>query len=100
MIPAAVSPPTHSTQAARLLDHLATGKTINPLEAWVTLGIYRLDDAVFQLRERGYPIKTRIKHVQNSFGEPCRVAEYHLSREAVGQLVIAAASLLAARELR
>lgn len=76
------TPPTPATQAARLLDHLAAGKTINPLEAWLKLGIYRLADTVFQLRERGYPVRTRIKPMQNRFGEPCRVAEYHLPREA------------------
>lgn len=76
----APTPPSPNTQAARLLDHLTTGKTINPLEAWVTLGIYRLADTVFQLRGLGYPIKTVLKPVQNRFGESCRVAEYHLSQ--------------------
>ena len=46
------------TQANRLLDYLKTNGTINPLESWQQLGIYRLSDTVFRLRKEGYLIRT------------------------------------------
>lgn len=64
------------TQQGRLLKYLEIHKTITPMQAWQTLGIYRLSDVVFKLRKKGYEIETRRKNVKNKFGEKCRVAEY------------------------
>lgn len=65
-------------QTERLLDWLKTGKTINPLTSWRALGIYRLGARIFDLKEEGHTIEREIVKVYNSWGEPCRVAEYRL----------------------
>lgn len=64
------------TQSNRLLDYLKTNGTINPLESWQQLGIYRLSDTVFRLRKEGYLIRTDLVEVKNQFNEVCRVANY------------------------
>jgi hypothetical protein len=64
-------------QKERLLNHLELFGTINPLQAWVTLGIYRLSDTIYRLRKDGHSIETQTLDVTNQFGEVCTVAEYH-----------------------
>ena len=64
------------TQSNRLLDYLKTNGTINPLESWQQLGIYRLSDTVFRLRKQGYLIRTDLVEIKNQFNEVCRVANY------------------------
>ena len=66
------------TQDERLLEHLERFNSVNPLEAWTQLGIYRLSACVHRLRNRGYKIKTDLVPVQNQFGETCHVAKYTL----------------------
>ena len=78
-----LSYPRHDTQPARLLAVLLEGQKINPLRAWVNLGIYRLSDTVFQLREMGWPVGTDWLEVSNKFGEGCRVALYSLPKCAI-----------------
>ena len=64
------------SQRDRLLDYLKKHGTINPLESWQQLGIYRLADVVLQLRKAGHNIKTEFIEVHNRFDEACRVAKY------------------------
>lgn len=64
------------SQSNRLLDYLKTNGTINPLESWQQLGIYRLSDTVFRLRKQGYLIRTDLVEIKNQFNEVCRVANY------------------------
>lgn len=66
------------TQKERLLNHLRMYKSINPLQAWQHLGIYRLAAAVLLLREDGINIRTTTSEVKNQFGEKCHVATYLL----------------------
>ena len=73
--------PRNGTQAERLLYALLDGSRVNPLVGWLNLGIYRLADAVFQLRGLGWPVITDHLEVENRFGETCRVAEYRLASE-------------------
>ena len=63
------------TQKERLLKYFKQHEHINPLESWLKLGIYRLSDVVFRLREEHF-IDTEIVKVENQFGEKCRVAKY------------------------
>ena len=46
------------TQKKRLLEYLAHHKTINPLESWIELGIYRLSAVILLLKKDGYNIVT------------------------------------------
>ena len=66
------------TQEERLEKHLKEFGHINPLEAWVSLGIYRLSSAVHNLRKKGIKIETKTTNVTNQFGETCHVAKYIL----------------------
>lgn len=67
------------TQTQRLIKYLAENESINPLKAWSELGIYRLSDTVFRLRNEGYNILTEKLTVKNKFGENCTVANYKLN---------------------
>lgn len=66
-------------QKQRLMEHLHLNKTINPLQAWTSLGIYRLSAQVHILRKEGWRIETKDLEVSNQFGEKCVVAEYVLN---------------------
>tara|TARA_R110000803_G_scaffold192742_2_gene255638 strand:- start:19 stop:231 length:213 start_codon:yes stop_codon:yes gene_type:complete len=68
-----------ATQKDRLIKHLAENESINPLTAWIDLGIYRLSDTIFRLRNDGYNIVTEKLIVKNKFGESCIVANYKLN---------------------
>ena len=67
-----------TNQETRLLHYLESNKKISPMEAWTELGIYRLSDVVFKLRNKNYEIETERKSVLNRFDEPCSFAEYTL----------------------
>ena len=69
-----------STQCERLLSYLLRNEQINPLQAWVELGIYRLGARIFDLRQDGHPITSALVDVVNQFGESARVAEYRLPK--------------------
>ena len=66
------------TQNTRLLSYLELNGTIDPLESWEQLGIYRLGARIFDLKNQGYNIQTENKTVLNRFNEGCRVALYRL----------------------
>lgn len=66
------------TQKERLLSFLRKNGTINPLQSWVDLGIYRLSAQIFVLRGENHNIVTNLVKVKNKYGEECRVAEYKL----------------------
>jgi hypothetical protein len=68
------------TQKERLLDFLKT-HSINPLESWQFLGIYRLSAIIFILRKEGHNITTEMEEVGNMYGEMCRVARYELETD-------------------
>ena len=70
--------PIHDTQAARLLAVAILGRKINPLSGWLNLGIYRLADTKFRLKEMGWPMESGRLDVANKFGEACHVALYGL----------------------
>lgn len=65
-------------QQERLTKYLEKHGKIDPLKAWTQLGIYRLADTVFNLRKKGYEIKTKTKKIKNKYKEICHVAEYKL----------------------
>jgi len=67
-----------NNQNQRLLAYLQANQTIQPLEAWLNLGLYRLGARIFDLRKAGYGITKTMVKVENRFQESCRVAEYRL----------------------
>lgn len=66
------------SQNERLKEYLQVNKTINPMQAWQILGIYRLSGRVLDLRKRGMNIITDDCEIKNRFGEDCTVALYRL----------------------
>lgn len=68
------------TQNERLLMHLKQHGTIQPMEAWNDLGIYRLGARIYDLRDNGYAITKQTVSVINRHGKECRVAEYKLEK--------------------
>jgi len=64
------------TQDLRLLDYLKDNGSIDPLQAWQELGIYRLSACIHRLRLQGWEITTERKTVHNRFDEACYVANY------------------------
>ena len=71
------------TQNKRLIDYLRKHDSIDPLEAWQNLGIYRLSARVHDLRNEANQIVTHTKEVNNSFGEVVKVASYSLKKYAL-----------------
>jgi len=65
-------------QTERLRKHLESGSSINPLQAWKELGIYRLSARVFDLRQAGVDVSGEFVEVQNQYGEKCRVKQYSI----------------------
>lgn len=46
------------SQNARLIDYLATGKSITPIEALNKWGVFRLSGRILELRQAGHRIDT------------------------------------------
>lgn len=65
-------------QCKRLLRYLEQHGTINPLESWNRIGIYRLSARIADLHEAGWVTEQELIKVPNRFGETCRVARYKL----------------------
>lgn len=70
-------------QMDRVLSHLKEKGTLQPLEAWRDLGIYRLSAVIYDLRKEGHKISTKRVEVVNCFGEVALIAEYSLEVENV-----------------
>ena len=45
----------------KLLKRLQSGKTVTGLQALNWWGLYRLSDAVWKLRKKGYDVQTKMK---------------------------------------
>lgn len=69
-------------QDDRVYEFLKRHGSIEPLQAWERLGIYRLGACIHRLR-RDLPIETKRCRVRNKFGEPCHFARYFLHEEGV-----------------
>lgn len=55
------------TQNTLVLNHLRSGKSITPLEALKSYGIFRLGARIWELKQSGYDIKSKI--VKNKQGK-------------------------------
>lgn len=64
---------TRATQTARILAHLKRGRTLTPLQALRDYGCFRLGARIWDLKQDGYLIKSRIVDVGGK-----RVARYLL----------------------
>jgi hypothetical protein len=74
------------TQKERVLNWLKETGSIDPLQSWRGVGVYRLGARIFDLRADGHIITTSRKTVTNIYGEKCSVAcyTYHPPNGAIG----------------
>lgn len=73
------------SQKERLLNYLENNPSIDPLESWQRLGIYRLAAVVHLLKKDGHDIVSDRKSVKNKFDEGCTVAVYSLRKPLAAQ---------------
>jgi len=64
------------SQADRILDHLAAGKTLTRLDAWDRLGVVEAPARICELRAAGFEILTETIEVENRYGEAVKVARW------------------------
>lgn len=67
-----------NSQAGLILNHLESGKEINPLEALTNYGCYRLGAVIFNLKREGYKIHTRIERFTKPNGRKGHYAVYKM----------------------
>ena len=70
---------TKASQCKEILDYLKQGNGITQLEALQKFGCGRLSARIWDLRNSGHEIKTRMAAVRNRNGKKCYVAEYRLN---------------------
>ena len=63
-----------SSQKAKILKHLEDGHSITPMEALNSFGCFRLSAVIFDLKQEGHDIKTKM--VDNPNGK--KFAQYSL----------------------
>lgn len=51
------------SQSAQILEVLASGRTLTPLEALKEMGCLRLAARIFELRAAGHPIEVSVRRV-------------------------------------
>lgn len=66
------------TQSERILRHLQDYGEIDPMEAIKQYGIMRLGARIWDLKHKGYPIRTQIRTGKNRYGEETHWAVYRL----------------------
>ena len=68
-----------NTQTKRVLAYMVVNGTINPLESWREIGVYRLASRIHDLIKAGYPVKKAWLEMKNKYGEKVRVRQYFMS---------------------
>lgn len=68
-------------QRKQILEFINENGSINPIEALEQIGCFRLATRVFELKQMGYPIKTRQHKYKNAKGQNKRYAVYYLESE-------------------
>ena len=75
---------TRPTQNERVVAYLKEFSSITPLEGMRDLGIYRLPSRIYDLRKKGYLIKSEWVDVPTRWGTTTRVKSYSLMEEQDG----------------
>ena len=68
------------SQKKMVLDYITEFGSITPLDAFRDMGITRLSDIVFRLREEGHDIDKAIEIGKNRFGNLTRYARYSFGK--------------------
>ena len=69
------------SQKKVVLNHLQSGKELSQLEATQKYGILRLGAIIFDRRQEGYNISTRLCHDPNRYGNVSNYGVYKLVEE-------------------
>ena len=72
-----------NAQTTLVLNHLRSGKSINPLEALSEYGVYRLGAIIFTLKQEGHNISSQLVFFRKPSGTTGRYAVYRLEEGAV-----------------
>ena len=73
---------TSNTQRDKILHHLETFGSIDPVQALQEYGVFRLAARIDELRRDAYEIETHLVKTVNRFGEDVRFGRYVLHRPA------------------
>ena len=73
---------TTQSQQKMILQYMEDFGSITPAEAMEDIGCYRLGARIYDLKHRGYTIRTEMVEKTNRFGKKVRVASYSLEKEA------------------
>ena len=65
------------TQKQQILNHLLSGKTLTPIQALTKYNSLRLAAVVFELKRKGYKVRTELINVGNK-KQPKFVSKYSL----------------------
>lgn len=65
-------------QKERILHFLQTGNKLTRLISWSRLGVLEAPARISELRAEGHPIKTKMRTVQNRYGEKVSIAEWSI----------------------
>lgn len=68
----------NQTQEERVLNWIRSNGSITSVTAFNKLGITQLPKRIWNLKRRGYKIKTEWREGKNRFGEKVRFCEYSL----------------------
>lgn len=68
------------TQSERILRHLQDYGSITPVEALSDYGCMRLGARIYDLKSRGYDIRTERETGLNRYGEKTAYARYRMVR--------------------
>ena len=68
----------NDSQVTLILNHLKSGKEITPMEALELYGCFRLGAVIFDLKDEGYKIHTRIHRYKKPSGKRGLYAIYKL----------------------
>ena len=75
---------SNPTQNQRVLEYMETHGGITQLEALTEIGVMRLASRISDLKQRGYPITSRMQAVKNRYGETCHVKRYSMEGQQNG----------------
>jgi len=69
------------TQCEMIIDHIQKYGSITDMEAFQQYGICRLSGRIFELREKGYPIKLELHAGKNRYGRKVHYGVYSLAHK-------------------
>lgn len=69
------------SQREQILQYLKNGNSITQMEAIEMFGCTRLAARINEIRDAGYPIKSKMISSKNRYGVPISYCQYSIQRE-------------------